>query len=310
MTLNKTQLAALIERLIESCGDEEDMDVCGQCIDELVEAGKAVVPTLVGLLNDWDEWVDVRLAAVEGLGRIGGRPATKALESALDNDPHTDVQGATAQALGRLKSDLSIARLLRALDTTDRGKQVATIFALAQLRNPAAVPRLEELADQLDSARDNLVTGTTRAAAAYIKEGISGLESIVDDKGHDMELRRGATAILREALHLDAIPILLRCIRDDDEELRRKADQSLIGPIHALKPQGSAIGKEIVSVLIEALSSDPSWVRRSGAAQFLEVMADPAALPALEKATADSHSSVRRDAADAIAALSKIKKRS
>jgi HEAT repeat protein len=91
MTLNKTELAPLIERLIESCGDEEDMDVCGQCIDELVEAGKAVVPTLVGLLADWDEWVDVRLAAVEALGRIGGRPATKALETALEKDPHTDV---------------------------------------------------------------------------------------------------------------------------------------------------------------------------------------------------------------------------
>ena len=277
MTLNETELAALIERLIESCADEEDMDVCGQCIDELVEAGKAVVPTLVGLLNDWDEWVDVRLAAVEALGRIGGRPATKALESALENDPHTDVQGAAAQALSRLKSDRSLARLLRALDTTDRGKQVATIFALAQLRNPAAVPRLEELADQLDAVGDNGVAGVTRAAVVYIKEGVCGLESIVDDKGQDIELRRGVATVLDEAHHLDALPILIRCIRDDDEELRRDAYQSLIDPIHALKPQGSAIGREIVSVLIEALSSDPSWVCRSSAALFLKVMADPAA---------------------------------
>ena len=310
MRLNETELNALIERLIESCADEEDMDVCGQCIDELVEAGKGVVPTLVSLLDDWDQWVDVRMAAVEALGRIGGRPATKALETALENDPHTDVQGAAAQALGRLKSDRSLARLLRALDTTDRGKRAATILALAQLRNPAAVPRLEELADQLDAVGDNGVAGATRAAVVYINEGISGLESIVDDKGQDIELRRGATVILREAHHLDALPILVRCLRDDDEKLRSNASQSLIGPIHALKPQGSAIGREIVSVLIEALSSDPSWVLRSGAAQFLEVMADPAALPALEKATADPHSSVRRDAAEAIAALRKIKNKS
>ena len=310
MTLNKTQLAALIERLIESCGDEEDMDLCGQCIDELVEAGKAVVPTLVGLLNDWDEWVDVRLAAVEALGRIGGRPATKALETALEKDPHTDVQGAAAQALGRLKSDRSIARLLKALDTTDRDKQVATTMALAHLRNPAAVPRLEELADQFDAVGENAVAGTTRAAVVYISEGVSGLESIVDDKGQGMELRRGATVILREAHHLDALPILVRCLRDDEEEIRSAASQSLIGPIHALKPQGSAIGREIVSVLIEALSSDPSWVRRMSAALFLEVMADPAALPALEKAAADPHSSVRRNAAQAIAKLRKIKNKS
>ena len=195
------------------------MDVCGQCIDELVEAGKAVVPTLVGLLNDWDEWVDVRLAAVEALGRIGGRPATKALETALENDPHTDVQGAAAQALGRLKSDRSIARLLKALDTTDRDKQVATTMALAHLRNPAAVPRLEELADQFDAVGENAVAGTTRAAVVYISEGVSGLESIVDDKGQGMELRRGATVILREAHHLDALPILVRCLRDDEEEI-------------------------------------------------------------------------------------------
>ncbi len=308
--MNKAQLAALIERLIESCGDEEDMDVCGQCIDELVEAGKPVVPTLVGLLEDWDEWVDVRLAAVEALGRIGGRPATKALETALENDPHTDVQGAAAQALSRLKSDRSIALLLKALDTTDRGKRMDTIMALAHLRNPAASSKLTDLADQMDAIGDNGVAGTTRAAAVYINEGVSGLESIVDDKGQGMELRRGATVILREAHHLDALPILVRCLRDDDEEIRSAASQSLIGPIHALKPQGSAIGREIVSVLIEALSSDPSWVLRSGAAQFLEVMADPAALPALEKATADPHSSVRRDAAEAIAALRKIKNKS
>ena len=308
--MNKAQLAALIERLIESCADEEDMDVCGRCIDELVEAGKAAVPTLVDLLADWDEWVDVRLAAVEALGRIGGRPAIKALETALENDPHTDVQGAAAQALSRLKSDRSIARLLRALDTTDRGKRMATILALAQLRNPAAVPRLEELADQLDAVGDNGVAGTTRAAVVYIREGISGLESIVDDKGQDIELRRGVATVLDEAHHLDALPILIRCIRDDDEELRYNAYQSLIGPIHALKPQGSAIGREIVSVLIEALSSDPSELRRSSAAQFLEVMADPAALPALEKATADPDKYVRRDAAETIAALRKIKKKS
>ena len=310
MTLNKTQLAALIERLIESCGDEEDMDVCGQCIDELVEAGKAVVPTLVGLLADWDQWVDVRLAAVEALGRIGGRPATKALETALENDPHTDVQGAAAQALSRLKSHRSIARLLKALDTDDRGKRTDTILALAQLRNPAAVPRLEELADQLDAVGDNGVAGMTRAAVVYIREGVNGLESIVDDKSQDIKLRRGVATVLDQAHPLDALPILLRCIRDDDEHLRRNAYQSLIDPIHELKSRGSAIGREIVSVLIEALSSDPSWVCRSGAAQFLEVMADPAALPALEKATADPHSSVRRDAARAIAALRKIKKNS
>ncbi len=284
------------------------MDVCGQCIDELVEAGKGVVPTLVGLLADWDQWDDVRLAAVEALGRIGGRPATKALESALENDPHTDVQGAAAQALGRLKSDRSLARLLRALDTADRDKQVATTMALAHLRNPAAVPRLEVLADQFDAVGENGVASTTRAAVVYINEGVSGLESIVDDKGRDIELRRGATVILREAHHLDALPILVRCIRD--EELRSDAYQSLIGPIHALKPQGTAIGREIVSVLIEALSSDPSWVRRMSAALFLEVMADPAALPALEKATGDPDKYVREISTEAIAALRKIKKKS
>ena len=310
MRLNETELNALIERLIESCADEEDMDVCGQCIDELVEAGKPVVPTLVSLLDDWDQWVDVRMAAVEALGRIGGRPATKALESALENDPHTDVQGAAAQALGRLKSDRSIARLLRALDTADRDKQVATIFALAQLRNPAAVPRLEELADQLDSAGDNLVAGTTRAAAVYIKEGISGLESIVDDKRQGMEFRRGATAILREALHLDAIPILLRCIRDDDEKIRGAGYNSLTDLIHELKPQGTAIGREIVSVLIESLRSDPSGLCRMDAAQFLKLMADPAALPALEKATDDPDKYVRDISTEAIAKLRKIKRKS
>ena len=63
-------------------------------------------------------------------------------------------------------------------------------------------------------------------------------------------------------------------------------------------------------MLIEALSSDPSELRRSSAAQFLEVMADPAALPALEKATADPDKYVRRDAAETIAALRKIKKKS
>jgi HEAT repeat protein len=225
--MNKAQLAALIERLIESCGDEEDMDVCGRCIDELVEAGKAAVPTLVDLLADWDEWVDVRLAAVEALGRIGGRPAIKALETALEKDPHTDVQGAAAQALGRLKSDRSIALLLKALDTADRDKQVATTMALAHLRNPAAVPRLEELADQFDAVGENAVAGTTRAAVVYISEGVSGLESIVDDKGQGMELRRGATVILREAHHLDALPILVRCLRD--EELRSAASQSWSG---------------------------------------------------------------------------------
>ncbi len=310
MTPSDTEFDALIERLIASCGDDDDIDDCGQCLEEFVQAGKRAVPALIGLVEDWDQWTDVRMAAVEALGRIGDKSATKALERALENDPNTDVQGAAAQALGRLRPSRSIARLLRALDTTDLGKQMDTIMALAHARSLAASSKLTDLANQMDAAGDNGVAGVTRAAVVYIKEGISGPKSILDDKDQDIELRRGAASVLDQAHHLDAIPILLRCLRDDDEEIRSAAFQSLIVLIYELKPQGTAIGRDIVSALIESLSSDPSGRCRNQAAELLGAMGDPVALTALEKATEDPDKFVRRISGRALEALRKIQEKS
>ena len=298
--MNKAPLDALIDRLIESCADDEDIDACGQCVDELVQAGKVVVPVLVELLDDADQWADVRMAAVEALGRIGGSSAYSALERALENDPDTDVQGAAAQAMSRLKPNRSTARLLRALDTTDRGKRFATIMALARARHPTACARLNDLAAELDAVGDHGVAGVTRAAVVYIREGLRGLESIVDDMGQPIELRRGVAPVLDQDHTFDAIRLALRCLQDDDEGIRRDASQSLITLIHELKPQGSAIGREIVSVLIETLSSDPCKFNRRDAAALLGVMGDFAALPALEKAADDSDRFVREHALEGL----------
>ena len=221
----------------------------------MAQTGEVAIPVLVRLLEDPERATDQKLAALEALRRIGGRSAYLAVEQALYND-HVDVQGAAAQAISRLDPKGSIDPLLRALETfSHQGTQADTILALAYARNPTACPRLLDLADQLNAVGNHGLAGVTRAAVAYIWEGIQGLESILADEGQAVEFRRGGAVILRQAHQLGAFPIALRCLQDDDEQLRCDALQSLIVLIHELKPQGP---QSELSALIKTLSSEPS----------------------------------------------------
>ena len=308
MTFSQADLDALIERMQEACFDQEDIYACDECIEKVAQSGEVAIPALVRLLEDPEQATDNLLAALESLRRIGGRSAYLAVEKALYND-HVDVQGAAAQAMSRLDPNGSIDLLLRALDAfTYRGTQADTILALAYARNPAACPRLLDLADQLDAVGQHGLAGVTRAAVAYIWEGIQGLESILADEGQAIEFRRGAAVILRQAHQLDAFPIALRGLQDDDEQIRCDALQSLIVLIHELKPQGTAIGAEIVSALIKTLSSEPSPRCRDQAAGLLGVMNDSVAFPALERASSDLDEFVRMEAMSSLETLKRVNK--
>lgn len=303
MTLSQAELDALIERMEEACFDQEDIYACDECVEEVAQTGHAAIPALRRLIEDPEQATDNKLASLEALRRIGGRSAYLAVEKALCDD-HVDVQGAAAQAMSRLDPNGSIDLLLRALDAfVYPGTLADTVLALAYPRNPAACPRLLDLADQLDAVGRHGLAGVTRAAVAYIWEGIQGLESILADEGQAVEFRRGAAVILRQAHHMDVFPIALRCLQDDDEQLRCDALQSLIVLIHEMTPQETAIGGEIVSALIKTLSSEPSPRCRDQAAGLLGVMNDPIALPALERAASDHDEFVAREAASSLESL-------
>jgi len=106
-----------------------------------------------------------RLAALQALVEIGGRPSVAAL-LALLNDPDSDIAQAAAGGLSGLPGPAVDAAIVQALGSRDRALKLKLIALAGQRRLAAALPvLLEALAD-----RDE----TIRLAAIRSCEGLAG----------------------------------------------------------------------------------------------------------------------------------------
>jgi HEAT repeat protein len=264
---------------------------------------------LVGLLGE----ADVRDAALETLVRRGGSPIVSALVQQLASDD-LDVQLAAIDALGRL-GDREAAGPLARLLGTNRAVSVAAAGALAHIGDPSVMDRLFGLLSDPDAAVRQAVIGALnslghpemagRIAVLLAGDDPRGRESAVRIAGYfgypacldavlaccddpDEGVRRAALEQVPHLLEDRALPMLARVMATDTPRVRAAAASAL----------GQVAGSQVA--LIAALADEDPWVRYF-AARSLSAQPDEAALgPLARVAAGDRAPHVRIAAVEAV----------
>lgn len=287
----------------------------GQSSEPLTGAVSALIETLA------DANAAVRLAAVNSLGAIGDPRAIAALAKALKEDTDARVREAAAWALGEIDDTRAVPPLLEALKTervaSVREKIIhalgeiddpsavagiggalkdpsvdvrrAAVWALGELEDPSAVPSLLAMARDEDAE----VRKHTAEALGNLKSvaAIDALALLTRDPNADV--RTHAVSALGQLEDRRALPALVAVLKDADAEVRKNAADA-IGNMDGLDSAPRA--------LIDALSDVDREVRHN-AAHALGHIEDPAAVPALKRATADGDKDVRHAAAEALSEI-------
>ncbi|MDD7942873.1 HEAT repeat domain-containing protein [Actinomycetospora lutea] len=231
------------------------------------------------------------------LANGGWRGATATLVEAL-GDPDRRVRFAAARALGVSEDERGIAPLTAALADPDATVQAAATAALVR-HGPVVAPTVAATLDaaaphacvqalgvlgECGSAADvqRVATALRDPTAEVCRAAASALKRLVE---------RGKTANIDRAGLTDALRAALHTASQNDRG--GYAHLAIIAAYEKVETTS------LVDVLIEALHSGHRGLR-SAAAQRLGALADPRAVPSLNRALSDSDSMVREDAADSL----------
>jgi HEAT repeat protein len=214
-----------------------------------------VVPALSPLLQDPDPQVRRSLFQVLCIRAYLFDPAllSEPLLKGLD-DPNADVRSSAAEALRAFAEKWpndrrAIDRLLQKLDDPDPAVVAQVIRALAEFREPRAVPQLIRLAAQ---------EGNVGAAAATALGKLGG-QNVIDVLRKNLGGKQPeAIAALGELHDFQSIPTFIELLKDSNEFVRTAAAKAL-----AQNPDPRAIMPLIEGLKAGILSEDgPHFVRR------------------------------------------------
>ena len=201
-----------------------------------------VANALVKALSHRDP--DTRRAAAEALGAFNEEQVLQSLENAT-RDIDEGVQRAAVAALARIGTVAAALRLRAAVESERKGVREA---ALAAVKSPSLKPQNSGEAVALASVR-----GDYYAAAI---EGEAALPALFDAmQSKDAGRRVGAVRALERLRSADAVPLLVRALRDSALAVCESAEDALV-----------AVGHSAVGALAEALSSEDTGVQRHAAA--------------------------------------------
>ncbi len=217
--------AALVPRLIDGLGADENIGLRNACIHALVQQGKSVVAALLGALQSPD--LGQRKFAAEALGQIGGSAARDGLLRALDQSD-TMTQAAVVEALGGIGGELVTQELIRRLNHPDHDLQRMLYILDALGRSRARLP----VSVLLPFAKERVL-----ARVAYRLLGSCGqIEATATLLGG---LLTGSSGTQRVALHALAelwrhennkstiVSELEKCARGTREQLDAKVEELL-----------------------------------------------------------------------------------
>ena len=235
----------------------------GPAIDALVTSGSQVVELLIGQLDAED--LEVRQAAVVGLGRIGDRRATTPLLAKLEDK---ELVVPVVDALGRLGDGGAFEALVEQLRHEDAKVRRAAVAALRALADPRTPERLAALlrdpVAQVREAAVKLATQLDEHAAAQVLRMASGDPAEA--------VRCAALELLAGSDAERALPMLVDALVRDTPRARAAAARAL----------GRLRGADVVVSLIRALKDPDSWVRYF-AVKSLAPQADAAVVEALTR---------------------------
>ncbi len=245
---------------------------------------------------------------------------------------HGYVREQAAQELGRLKAEVSVAKLIAMLEANDYWERKFVIKALGEIGDPRAIPAL---AKQLQRSGE-----ITLAVAALAKIDDPAAAQLIEQVlKHDIPFYRElAVAGVANAEYLAAAPTLIELTQDTGQlqhstdggpvftvadsavkalgkirtsQVRDHLARMLDGPKHGAAAQALAEhgGPEIIELSIDLLAHSDSYRSRAGAVTVLELSyardnaSDTRIGPALTRALLDPHPQVRMNACSGVAAL-------
>ncbi len=246
---------------------DPDEEVRLAVIKALVHFGAAALSPLSEALEN--AAVAVRQQAALSLGKLGHPSALPPLAKALQ-DPDMLVRGFAAYALSDIGEQSITPTLIAALDDPEFIVRRYVVDALGVLGDPRAVhPLAGILMDADTNTRLNAIDALARI-------GVPAREPLIAALRHpDAPVRQhAALAIGNLGLH-SALPLLLACLKDDQEPLVRSFVAHSLGRLRAQDTT-----PEILHALLRA-THDPDPVVRRYAVDALGTQPDPAALPRL-----------------------------
>ena len=272
---------ALVEALRVALGDPAPnvRATAAAALGRLGRQAEAATPALLAAMKD--ETPGVRVLSATALGRVapGNREAIEALGLALTEDPNVNVRNAAASGLGWMGPQAAAAApaMIRAMNDRDGTVRVHVIVALGRIgpADGSVASALKTIAEQDPSAdfriwairalgliggKSDLVVptllkmlddanGNIRNAAAYqlgeIRPTGKVLPALLGLLNHGKPPERSLAAytlgMLGPEVATEALPALIRALRDEDEEVRKGAVTSLMEFGQAAAPAAQAL---------------------------------------------------------------------
>jgi HEAT repeat protein/beta-lactamase regulating signal transducer with metallopeptidase domain len=209
--------------------------------------GRAVI-ALVNALSD-DEH-EVRLSAVETLGKLRDPRAVQALIQALQQDPDPKVRAMAAWALGEIEDPAAVSALSTALGSDeDEQVRVQAAEALGNIEDVSAIDALGE------AAQDPAVEVRRAAVDALGNMDDSRVVALVIPslRDDDALVRRSAASALGNIESPQAVEPLIAVTRDPDLEVR----------VYALEALGNQGDIRAQPAFLVALKDERADVRRA-----------------------------------------------
>lgn len=305
--LNRLGTPAEIE-LLKTLNNETNPELQAAAAEALEKFGtKATIGALCEAIKS--EHVPVRCSAINSLGRLGivNPEIENALIECLD-DRESVVVKAALRAIGSLKCDRAVARLIEFINSSDDGVRYNTIVALGNLQNVHAVMPLIQAMQNSDNYHFQVQIIN---ALCSIKDPLAIdplIEMLSEEANNPMdkypgELRRRSSHI-RHALRAigePAVQPLIEMIqresaklpKPDIHEMRTCWDDQIFSVIRQILAD---IGSPAVEALID-LIQDNNWVVRRWACVILGDISDRTAITTLITTVTKDPSREVRDAA-------------
>jgi aminopeptidase N len=258
----------------------------------------------------WSEWVlqlasgapvAARLAAARALGQSSATAPPEvvaALARALREEPFWGVRAAAAKALGEIGGDPALAALATGLG--DRASKVRT----AVLEAFGKFPRHPELVARLRGSleRDESYAARAAAAASLGKfqdrrdEVVPVLVKALAQPSHREQVRAAAIKALADLDARETWDEAVRLARYGAPAESRKDALLALAQLAAKRQDPKFTDK--TRAVLESYLADPDYLLRNSAHGALAALADPAAIPALEKSARSAADAEQRESAE------------
>lgn len=233
--------------------------------------------SLIEMLKSSD--VNDRLVAIKTLQHLGDENALDALIAALQ-DENLIVQKLAVTVVWEFANPKAVPGLIECLASPNEAIREEARSALGEL---VSQDHLLLLLDALHREDANLQLNLL-ILLRKIHDAQALPYILPFFESNNPALRAAAITTLRYLNQIECCQPALALMSDSVAEVRRETVLTL----------GHLMDEEIISLLSQAITTDPDWQVRRNAAKALALHADPVALPAVGQALTDEHWQVRK----------------